>query len=154
MPFKSQAQRRKFAQLLVEGKISDQTFEEWNRETGGKKLNFTYVAAVKGKLKAKTARELQAEIGAMGDGFWKQAFSIGGMPVKLSELVPGAYSICAVPYPVEVTGMAATLDYGEREGDNLPIYCKQLAVGASPPEQKSTLEVTAPPFVPPPADGT
>jgi hypothetical protein len=38
MPFKSQAQRRKFAQLLVEGKISNQTFEEWNRETGHKKL--------------------------------------------------------------------------------------------------------------------
>jgi hypothetical protein len=38
MPFKSQAQRRKFAQLLVEGKISPQTFEEWNRETGSKKL--------------------------------------------------------------------------------------------------------------------
>ena len=38
MPFKSQAQRRKFAQLLVEGKISDQTFEEWNRETGSKRL--------------------------------------------------------------------------------------------------------------------
>lgn len=38
MPFKSQAQRRKFAQLLVEGKISNQTFEEWNRETGGRKL--------------------------------------------------------------------------------------------------------------------
>ena len=38
MPFKSQAQRRKFAQLLVEGKISNEAFEEWNRETGGKKL--------------------------------------------------------------------------------------------------------------------
>ena len=38
MPFKSQAQRRKFAQLLVEGKISNQTFEEWNRETGRKRL--------------------------------------------------------------------------------------------------------------------
>jgi len=38
MPFKSQAQRRKFAALLVEGKISPQTFEEWNRETGSKKL--------------------------------------------------------------------------------------------------------------------
>jgi hypothetical protein len=38
MPFKSQAQRRKFAQLLVEGKISGETFEEWNRETGSKKL--------------------------------------------------------------------------------------------------------------------
>ena len=38
MPFKSQAQRRKFAQLLVEGKISAETVEEWNRETGGAKL--------------------------------------------------------------------------------------------------------------------
>ncbi|HET7218185.1 MAG TPA: hypothetical protein VFJ02_09050 [Vicinamibacterales bacterium] len=38
MPFKSQAQRRKFAQLLVEGKISNETFEEWNRETGSAAL--------------------------------------------------------------------------------------------------------------------
>ena len=38
MPFKSQAQRRKFAQLLVEGKISNETFEEWNRETGAARL--------------------------------------------------------------------------------------------------------------------
>jgi hypothetical protein len=38
MPFKSQAQRRKFAELLVKGEISPETFEEWNRETGGAKL--------------------------------------------------------------------------------------------------------------------
>ena len=38
MPFKSQAQRRKFAELLVQGKISAETYEEWNRETGGAKL--------------------------------------------------------------------------------------------------------------------
>ena len=38
MPFKSQAQRRKFAELLVEGKISPETFGEWNRETGDRKL--------------------------------------------------------------------------------------------------------------------
>ena len=38
MPFKSKAQRRKFAQLLVEGKITDQTYEEWNRSTGRKVL--------------------------------------------------------------------------------------------------------------------
>jgi hypothetical protein len=38
MPFKSRAQRRKFAELLVEGKISPETYEEWNRETGGKRL--------------------------------------------------------------------------------------------------------------------
>ena len=38
MPFKSQAQRRKFAELLVKGEISPETFEEWNRETGSAKL--------------------------------------------------------------------------------------------------------------------
>jgi hypothetical protein len=50
MPFKSQAQRRKFAQLLVEGKISNETFEEWNRETGSAKL------PERVKRKKKTAR--------------------------------------------------------------------------------------------------
>jgi hypothetical protein len=38
MPFKSKAQRRKFAQLLVEGKITDEQYEEWNRSTGRKAL--------------------------------------------------------------------------------------------------------------------
>jgi hypothetical protein len=38
MPFKSQAQRRKFAELLVKGEITPETFEEWNRETGDAKL--------------------------------------------------------------------------------------------------------------------
>jgi len=51
MPFKSKAQRRKFAQLLVEGKIKPETFEEWNRETGGKALP----EKVKPKKKAKPA---------------------------------------------------------------------------------------------------
>jgi len=38
MPIKSKAQRRKFAQLLVQGKISPQTFEEWNRAAGSAEL--------------------------------------------------------------------------------------------------------------------
>jgi len=38
VPFKSQAQRRKFAELLMKGEISKETYEEWNRETGSKKL--------------------------------------------------------------------------------------------------------------------
>ena len=53
MPFKSQAQRRKFAQLLVEGKISNQTFEEWNRETGGAKLPERVKPKPKRKSKAR-----------------------------------------------------------------------------------------------------
>lgn len=38
MAVKSKAQRRKFAQLLVEGKIKPEVYERWNREAGRKKL--------------------------------------------------------------------------------------------------------------------
>jgi hypothetical protein len=38
MPIKSKAQRRKFAELLVTGKISPETFEEWNRGAGNAEL--------------------------------------------------------------------------------------------------------------------
>jgi len=57
MPFKSQAQRRKFAQLLVEGKISDQTYEEWNRETGSRKLPERIGSKSKASPKAASARK-------------------------------------------------------------------------------------------------
>jgi hypothetical protein len=56
MPFKSQAQRRKFAELLVQGKISNQTFEEWNRETGAAKLP----ERVEPKGKAKTGTKTRS----------------------------------------------------------------------------------------------
>ena len=57
MPFKSQAQRRKFAQLLVEGKISNQTFEEWNRETGGAKLPERVKPKARPKRRAKRIKK-------------------------------------------------------------------------------------------------
>jgi len=53
VPFKSQAQRRKFAELLVKGEISKETFEEWNRETGSEKLP-ERVKPKKTKTKTKT----------------------------------------------------------------------------------------------------
>jgi hypothetical protein len=56
MPFKSKAQRRKFAELLVKGEISPETYEEWNRETGGKVLP----ERVK-KKKKKSARKRAAK---------------------------------------------------------------------------------------------
>ena len=58
MPFKSQAQRRKFAQLMVQGKISPETFEEWNRETGSRKLpeHVARKAGTKAAKKKSTSR--------------------------------------------------------------------------------------------------
>lgn len=57
MPFKSKAQRRKFAELLVKGEISPETYEEWNRETGRAKLP----ERVRPKAKSKTRRRTKAK---------------------------------------------------------------------------------------------
>jgi hypothetical protein len=60
MPFKSKAQRRKFAELLVKGEISDQTFEEWNRETGKAKLPERVHPKPKSSTGRKTTRKPRA----------------------------------------------------------------------------------------------
>jgi len=57
MPFKSKAQRRKFAELLVEGKISPETFEEWNRQTGRAKLPERVEAKRGAKSRKKSPRK-------------------------------------------------------------------------------------------------
>jgi hypothetical protein len=61
MPFKSQAQRRKFAELLVKGKISNETFEEWNRETGGAKLPERVRPKAKARSKTKSKTRSKAK---------------------------------------------------------------------------------------------
>jgi hypothetical protein len=53
MPFKSKAQRRKFAALLMSGEITPAQYERWNRETGGAKLP----ERVKPKKKRKRKRK-------------------------------------------------------------------------------------------------
>jgi hypothetical protein len=58
MPIKSKAQRRKFAELLVQGEISPETFEEWNRAAGSAELpeRLHPKAIVKPKRKVKSKR--------------------------------------------------------------------------------------------------
>jgi hypothetical protein len=61
MPFKSQAQRRKFAELLLKGEISNQTFEEWNRETGSAKLPERVKPKARKKSTAKPKRKRKSK---------------------------------------------------------------------------------------------
>ena len=63
MPIKSKAQRRKFAELLVEGKISPETFEEWNRGAGNAELpeRLHPKVVVKPKRKGKSKRAPKAK---------------------------------------------------------------------------------------------
>ena len=61
MPFKSQAQRRKFAELLVKGEISNETFEEWNRETGGATLPERVKPKARPRPKSKSKAKTKAK---------------------------------------------------------------------------------------------
>jgi hypothetical protein len=61
MPFKSKAQRRKFAELLVKGEISPETYEEWNRETGGKVLPERVKKKAKKKAKKRAKKASRAK---------------------------------------------------------------------------------------------
>ena len=55
MAIKSKAQRRKFAELLVEGKITPEVYERWNREAGRKELPERVAKKSKPKTRAKKA---------------------------------------------------------------------------------------------------
>jgi hypothetical protein len=56
MAVKSKAQRRKFAQLLVEGKIKPEIYERWNREAGRKNLPEHVAKKGKGRKKRKSKK--------------------------------------------------------------------------------------------------
>jgi hypothetical protein len=60
MPFKSKAQRRKFAELLMKGEISPETFEEWNRETGSARLPERVKSAKKPSSRRKAKSKARA----------------------------------------------------------------------------------------------
>jgi hypothetical protein len=64
VPIKSKAQRRKFAELLVKGEISPETFEKWNREAGSaelpERLHPKRASASKPKPKSKRASKARS----------------------------------------------------------------------------------------------
>jgi hypothetical protein len=66
MPIKSKAQRRKFAELLVKGKISPETYEEWNRAAGKAELpeRLHPKAKAKSKRKVKSKRAPKSKRGS------------------------------------------------------------------------------------------
>jgi len=56
MPIKSQAQRRKFAELLMKGETSEEVYERWNRQDAYKALP----EHVKPKANSKAKRKSKA----------------------------------------------------------------------------------------------
>ena len=66
MPFKSKAQRRKFAELLVKGEITPEAYERWNKETGRSELPERVKRKPKNKSKRGRVRKTKARSGGRG----------------------------------------------------------------------------------------
>jgi len=61
MPFKSEAQRRKFHALLAEGKMDQKTIDEWEKDTPEKLPERLAGAAAKGLSKKEMIKKAKAE---------------------------------------------------------------------------------------------
>jgi protocatechuate 3,4-dioxygenase beta subunit len=115
-------------------------------------VNYAQIFSARGKVTAKTAKQLQIELAGRDAGFSSFDMSFGGNPARIDGLAPADYTVCAMPYPAEVRGIQETLDYMEREGDKLPIFCKAVTVKARPKEQSIEVAVELPAYVPPPPE--
>src|SRR5262249_28397174 len=102
-----------------------------------------------GDVNAANGGELEAAIASRGNGSDQIGFALSA-PVELTfkeKVVPGTYSVCVIPLVGDLND-PATIERLQREGDTLPVTCKKAVVADSPPEQRMTIEATAPP--PPP----
>jgi hypothetical protein len=118
----------------------------------GRPVKFAIVESNLGDLTAARnygdLERLKSRIDAGRSSF---SMSFGGQPARIDGLAPDRYTVCAIPYPNEVNG-AEAIDYGVREGDNLPVFCELVEVTAAPAEQALTIAVKTPAYVPEPSD--
>lgn len=117
----------------------------------GRPVKFAIVESNLGDLTAaRTYGDLERLKGRIDDGRSSFSMSFGGQPARIENLEPGRYTVCAIPYPDEVSG-AEAIDYGVREGDNLPVFCELVEIAAAPAEQALAIAVEIPAYVPEPS---
>ncbi len=100
-----------------------------------------------GAITAKTLSELLLKMAAAGPGASVRLGVANGEPAHFTDLVPGPYSACITPLPLEVRGPAA-FGYMTSHGDTLATFCQAITVAPSPDAQTATVAVEIPPFIP------
>jgi uncharacterized GH25 family protein len=111
------------------------------------KLGVGSAILVSGVIVARTANDLGVKTASAGPGASQWVIIRQGEPAKFTEVAPGLYSACVVPFPSEVQGMAA-MSYVDRHGDSLLAYCQKVNVAAAPETQNANVSVEIPPFEP------
>jgi uncharacterized GH25 family protein len=98
-----------------------------------------------GVVAARTATDLGLKMAASGPASSQWVIIRNGEPATFKEIAPGGYSVCIIPFPTEVKGMAA-MGYADRHSDSLPAYCQQVKVQPSPASQTANVSVEIPAF--------
>ncbi len=108
------------------------------------KLGLALAWLANGSITASNAHDLSLQMAASGAGTSQLAISLVGGPIAYSDVTPGAYTICVVPFPADVQG-AQALGYIQTHGLTLPAYCQPELVTPAPATQSVTVPVTIPP---------
>jgi uncharacterized GH25 family protein len=108
------------------------------------KLGLAVAWLANGAVTATNASALSLQMAALGAGASQLAISLTGGPITYSEVIPGAYSICVVPFPSDVTPSSA-MGYIQMHGQMLPAFCQSEVVTPAPAAQSATVQVTIPP---------
>lgn len=115
----------------------------------GAKVDSAQVFLFRGGVAVTNAKDLTAGFlagGVQGMKFW---FGDGKPLPEFEELVPGAFSVCGIP----ITGDLNDATFRQRlqeHMESLQVYCKKIAVAASP--QKQTVSIELPAMSPLPAN--
>src|SRR5256885_8287970 len=98
MPFKSKAQRRKFAELLVKGEITPEAYERWNKETGRAELPERVKSKRKGSArKSKRGGARKSTAGSKSGGKSRRSRQLVEMQLRRDPLGHGGGPSCRTP---------------------------------------------------------
>jgi protocatechuate 3,4-dioxygenase beta subunit len=113
-------------------------------QPGTGKLGLAMAWLANGSITATNAHDLSLQMAASGAGTSQIAISLTGGPIIYSEVIPGAYTICVVPFPADLQG-AQAIGYIQTHGLALPAFCEPEVVTPAPATQSATVPVAIPP---------
>lgn len=107
------------------------------------KVGAALLYLIGGTIAAKNGADLARMSADLPSGYSSFAIYMGKAKT-FGELTAGTYTLCAMPYPIDLAPMD-TMAYGERHGDDMPVFCKTQAIDAN---RTVTLSVTPPALLP------
>jgi hypothetical protein len=101
------------------------------------------VVLASGAIRATHANELLDALTARGVGQTHLGFAVGGRAVTLSDVVPGAYTLCGVAFPIGIQSVRDAAPLRDKL-DLLPVLCAPVTI-TDAPTQTIAVPVPAPP---------